>query len=345
VTSKYGHHVDVYPSGVEARHRVQGPIPGRLFGGRYAPGERWPVTSCRMRNGMTPPYSRRRRKMPLWSVKARAKRGKVTKFSKKSRRRLRRLLMRVDWQFYLERGRAGWLGLSFGGSPCSSEANRARRAFFAAFERKYPGAGLIWKREFQGRGVAHFHILVVFDTRSPAGFLDWAVETWGRVTGSPCQSVHYRVVYDWPGLAKYMIDCSKESYQTVPPNWDKHPGRWWGHRNIDQYVDRPRRVWGRDVWANTRRMATRLIGGSGARRRRLHSAFIQDSDRWLAYLETVGDGQAAHSVNLERVAGRLLEFNTWAETETESGDGWLPLRKGHRRRFQSGYTLSNVGEF
>lgn len=84
------------------------------------------------------------------------KRGDVTNFSRKSRRRLMILLNRLDYT----QTRAAFLTLTFSGIPTPKEAKRALKQFRMRLARKFPGASAVWRMEFQERGAIHFHLII-----------------------------------------------------------------------------------------------------------------------------------------------------------------------------------------
>lgn len=214
------------------------------------------------------------------------RRGRITCFSKESRRRMRRRLMSVPWGKFLGRGRVGWLTLTFAGSPSLAEAKRAFQVWGLRFRRRFPGAGLFWRMEFQKRGVAHFHILVVFP-QIPNAFLDWCTKNWGEITGSPVQAVHFRWVSSWRGLLTYMVDASKTG-QSSPPARESFTGRWWGYWLMDEYFESPREFYGYELWERVRQEITKVCFERLIQRGRapppvlLSQAFLEDPDAFIS---------------------------------------------------------------
>lgn len=86
-----------------------------------------------------------------------AKRGKVTSFSRKSRKRL------LDIVASLRKSatrKTVFITLTYGSEwPSTSDAKRHLDTFFKRMARKYPKASALWRMEPQERGAPHFHLL------------------------------------------------------------------------------------------------------------------------------------------------------------------------------------------
>lgn len=164
---------------------------------------------------------RRRQDLP-------SKRGKVSAYSGGSRRRLRRRLVKFDWRTMIERGRVVWLTLTARDGDVGEFKgwlSAWRHRLFAYF----PGAWFCWGMEFQGRGVPHFHLLVVL----PKGFGGQAtpllVAFWREVAGPDNAlevSQHGRDCKSIAGIAAYISDLGKK----VQRSCGSAPGRFWGFR-------------------------------------------------------------------------------------------------------------------
>lgn len=127
------------------------------------------------------------------------KRGEVTEFSRKSRRRLIQKMMKVessrlcDPVFLTLTWHKEW-------KADHDEVQRQLNAFLQAVRRKWEDYEYIWRLEFQKRGAPHIHMILW----RPAGSkgLDandvekWASETWHRITEEP--SAHHK---------EYGADC------------------------------------------------------------------------------------------------------------------------------------------
>lgn len=85
-----------------------------------------------------------------------AKRGEITEFSRKARRRMMIELNRLDYT-----GRVVFLTLTFHGDPTVSQSNAAFKRFRSWLSYSYPNVAAIWRRETQPkRGAIHFHLLL-----------------------------------------------------------------------------------------------------------------------------------------------------------------------------------------
>src|SRR5690554_2824154 len=83
------------------------------------------------------------------------KRGAVTEFSAGSRRRLLRLIAR------LEKTRTTFITLTYPAEfPDPRTAKEHLRALFERIRRRVPEASGIWRLELQERGAPHFHLLM-----------------------------------------------------------------------------------------------------------------------------------------------------------------------------------------
>lgn len=110
-----------------------------------------------------------------------------------------------------------------------------RKAFIAALYRKYPQASGIWKLEFQQRGAAHYHLMILGLGAVELEEVEaWVIKTWYRIAHKGdkylglkgikverTRSVHGALSY----LAKYM----SKTDQTMPGNFS---GRYWGKINV-----------------------------------------------------------------------------------------------------------------
>jgi len=83
-------------------------------------------------------------------------RGRITGFSRKSRQRLIEKMARLD----VEHVRSVFLTLTFHGTPDAKEARRAFKQFTMRMTRKFPRCAAMWRKEFQVRGAAHYHLIV-----------------------------------------------------------------------------------------------------------------------------------------------------------------------------------------
>ena len=89
------------------------------------------------------------------------KRGKVTEFSDRSRKRLTRLLHRLSpaWGVFIT--------LTVADASVSPQQAKRRLWFITRWLRKLGFEAVIWKQEFQARGAVHFHLLAFSWRRRP----------------------------------------------------------------------------------------------------------------------------------------------------------------------------------
>lgn len=164
------------------------------------------------------------------------KRGKVTRFSAASRRRMLYTLGKI------QRAKLPLLvTLTY---PLAFPADGARwkshlRRWYQRLERKVPGVGCIWKLEPQKRGAPHFHLLIWgLDGVPLAEFRSWASKSWYQVVGSEDEK-HLRagtrveIVRDRNGMMAYASKyLGKVLEDGDLQGWDQ-PGRFWGVKGAD----------------------------------------------------------------------------------------------------------------
>ena len=165
------------------------------------------------------------------------KRGQVTEFSRKSRRRMIDLMNRLD----LEGRRATFLTLTFKYTHDHSETKAAFKRFLAYLAYHYPNTSGIWRLEFQKRGTPHYH-LILFDL--PYWKHKAIRKVWMRCTREPASGVRVNLLR---GAKQAMYYVSK--YVAKLPDLDSTPlfidapyqqnegeqwtGRFWGLINVD----------------------------------------------------------------------------------------------------------------
>jgi hypothetical protein len=70
--------------------------------------------------------------------------------------------------------------------PDREKANRDRVNFVDRLRRKFPQASGYWALEYQSRGAAHYHLLVLgVDAAERASFRAWTAAAWTAVVASP----------------------------------------------------------------------------------------------------------------------------------------------------------------
>ena len=162
-------------------------------------------------------------------------RGKVTEFSRASRRRMQQLLNSVDRKVALV---PILITLTYHNDwPEDPAAWKDHLdAFRKRLERRYGRFSAIWRLEYQRRGAPHFHLMAFFwSHQGRKGLLPFLQEDvgplWWEVTGKTSEE-HLRagtrceMPRSWKGanvyLSKYM--AKPETLQEGQPS----PGRFWG---------------------------------------------------------------------------------------------------------------------
>jgi hypothetical protein len=89
-------------------------------------------------------------------VERHQKRGKITSFSSKSRKRLLDIIARLR-----EGGNALFCTLTYGQLwPSEEIAYKHLKAFVRRVNARFPRAGVVWRKEYQKRGAIHFHLII-----------------------------------------------------------------------------------------------------------------------------------------------------------------------------------------
>lgn len=169
-----------------------------------------------------------------------AKRGRITDFSEKSRRKMLDTLSKVDHDQlapYAYFATFTW--------PCTFPKDRriwaaCKRAFLKRLRREYSIQAVVWKLEPQQRLAPHYHLLIFSHDEIDN---EWIAHAWHDVVGTedhnhllwhlgeladpdnkPCTSR----VNSFDGVKHYVSEyCGKKiNGGDLPPWW--HGGRWWG---------------------------------------------------------------------------------------------------------------------
>jgi hypothetical protein len=104
------------------------------------------------------------------------KRGKITSFSNKSRKRLLDIVARLN-----KIQQALFCTLTYGQRwPSEAIAYKHLKAFVRRVRARFPHAGIVWRKEYQQRGAIHFH-LIIFNV----GFIDKnaVARAWADIIG------------------------------------------------------------------------------------------------------------------------------------------------------------------
>lgn len=86
-----------------------------------------------------------------------SKRGDVTSFSRKSRRRMIDLMARLD----LKGKRVVFLTLTFHYTHSKAKTKAAFKRFLSYLSYHYPDTSGVWRVEFQGRSTPHYHLILI----------------------------------------------------------------------------------------------------------------------------------------------------------------------------------------
>lgn len=162
-------------------------------------------------------------------------RGRIHKFSIKSRQRLLRLFARMR----MKGVRATFITLTFARYPTNKESKRALKAFIQYLRDNFPKASAVWRMEFQGRGSIHFHLLAF-----ELPFWKWQdlLATWKKCSNQSRARIDIRLVRSRRGVmhyvSKYIAKPDRKHsstffihapYQQKGRHWRK--GRFWGYVN------------------------------------------------------------------------------------------------------------------
>jgi len=166
------------------------------------------------------------------------KRGKVTEFSDRSRKRLTRLLHRLSpaWGVFI----------TLTVADASVEPQRAKRRLWLVTRwlRKLGFDAIVWKQEFQARGAVHFHLLAFAWRRRPPwvekdvlankwglGFVDVSFFDRGRVLAYVAKYVRKPAALPPEGASPTAVppaDPVDLTHADISEQEEAHPGRYWG---------------------------------------------------------------------------------------------------------------------
>ncbi len=164
-------------------------------------------------------------------------RGDITAFSRKSRRRMLLLLNRCNFGGT----RAVFLTLTFHSIPEIEAATHSLQKFIKRVRRKFPNVSGIWRKEFQERGAAHYHVIFF-----GMPWWDWKdiLKVWRECTPDREGSIWVRLLRTHKSIIGYV-----SKYIAKPTPGDavtllgvspyltarekKKVGRCWGYINKD----------------------------------------------------------------------------------------------------------------
>lgn len=151
-------------------------------------------------------------------------------WSAQSRLNAWRTCAAVDWEAV---GQLCMITLTYRVEPIDGrESKRHLKLFADRWRRQYGAPVGLWKREFQRRGVVHYHLWL----RWPVEVLPHtlvAVRRWVRASWSEIVGESLRTSVElWDGspvryLSAYLRGRGKEYQHEVPEGWQRL-GRWWG---------------------------------------------------------------------------------------------------------------------
>lgn len=161
------------------------------------------------------------------------KRGKITGFSRPSRRRVLYMMAKT----VIEK-RPWMITLTYPSEYVSPrQSKRHLKIFLQRFQRRFPGSGGIWKLEPQQRGAPHYHLLVW----TKASFLDlraFCAHAWYYIVGTGDEKhlkagTRVEKIRSPRGVMAYAgkyVAKTTEKMELEPEiiaMWDD-AGRWWG---------------------------------------------------------------------------------------------------------------------
>lgn len=174
------------------------------------------------------------------------KRGNVTTFSRKSRKRLLNEFAQFDKR-QVATDAVVLLTLTYADAPDPREAKADLEAMRRRLERRYPHMSAVWRLELQperskreGVPVIHYHLMVfglkrgrnMSDAMLKAELLSWMPAAWTAISGAPSQGCDIRVESSWRRvfsyLAKYVAKVADdaENMPALPEGMGRHWGRF-----------------------------------------------------------------------------------------------------------------------
>jgi len=162
----------------------------------------------------------------------REKRGNVTTFSRKSRKRLCELFNRLD----LKGRKTIFLTLTFAKINMADTATQAFKRFYERLRYHFPSVSFVWRKELQDRGAFHYHLLV---WNLPFISQKQLQDVWTQCTGEPLSILDIRLIRGKKWVIRYVskylakVPTSDESGSFIAPPYlqngeKKTSGRWWG---------------------------------------------------------------------------------------------------------------------
>jgi len=156
-------------------------------------------------------------------------RGRITSFSRKSRRRLLEFFARTA---QTNKPRV-FMTLTYPSNMNDAKTGKAHlRAFLERVRRKFPQASGIWRIEYQERGAVHFHILFF---SLPWWKADDIRIAWGEIIGEQNPRIEIKTIRTRRGsthyVSKYVAKVESEALVSLSNLPYSHVGRHWGYFN------------------------------------------------------------------------------------------------------------------
>ncbi len=163
-------------------------------------------------------------------------RGRITRFSRKSRQRLLRKARTID------QGLAdlpATVDLTYPGErelvPTDGRVVQHHlKAFWDRLQYRFPGVSALWVEEFQKRGAPHLHLMVYGLPRRLAYALRlWVSRVWWEVVGSGDadhrkSGTRVAPVESWKKAVGYLAAYAGKAEQKTIPVGFENMGRFWG---------------------------------------------------------------------------------------------------------------------
>lgn len=215
------------------------------------------------------------------------KRGKVTIFSRKSRRRLLEFFARTA---QTNKPRV-FLTLTYPSNMTDAETGKQHlRAFLERVRRKYPQASAIWRIEYQERGAVHFHLLFF---SLPYWKADSIRQVWSEIIGEENPWVHIETVRSRRGttyyVSKYIAKMPSNADVSLSSLPYSHVGNHWGYFNKPQIPMAILKIV--DVLSKTkafwdlRRAIDRYYPKRNKSYRGGAMLFVKNAEKWAQYWE------------------------------------------------------------
>jgi len=175
-----------------------------------------------------------------------SKRGCVTSFSRKSRRRMIDLMARLD----LKDKRIVFLTLTFHYTHSASKTKAAFKRFLARVRYYYPQVAGVWRVEFQKRSTPHYHLILI---DLPFWKHSELRQTWMECTGEDNSGARIEWIHSGRMCMFYVSKYCAKVYESEEitlfinapyqqKEEEKWTGRMWGVINADALPFAPRFV-------------------------------------------------------------------------------------------------------